>query len=303
MSVSNVEYLERFLEDVDRVSEGSLGSITEDRWLINNYNLDRLQIILPYLKFRDPNVRAEVVTFLGDVRERSVRDTIIRMRDSEGDKVSMACIGYLTTIRDDDEAIPALIDIMRHDNGNEFFRAARRLAGIARTKDLADVRRIYGQVNGSMRDEVRTIMERIIDRDPSLESKRDLILSIPIYPDEASFETFLDSSIEYLDVRYRKSVLPNERIKSTTYNNIARAIRSMRIRLYNEADNLQFYGPDKEDRFDELSGLMRWANEDLARKKVMIVEDPGKQRTCRRCGNMMSCFKGIWSCPDCGGEE
>ncbi len=302
MAVSNVDYLERFLSDVDKILSGTTGAITDDRWLVNNYDPGKLKFLMPYLKFEDPRVRAELVTLLGDVRERDVHDIIVKMRDSEGDKVSMACLGYLTTMREDDESIPGLIDIMAHRRGMEFTRAARRLAGIARTEDLPRIRRIYGQVGGTMRDETRVIIERIISRDPALVPKRDLILSVPVYPDEDAFERFLDTSIEYLDCRYRENVYPRQRVKSSTYNNVIRAIRKMRVRLYNEADNLQFYGPDKDDRFHELSELIRWANADLSGKEVIEVEAPAQSRTCSRCGNMLSCYKGIWMCPDCGTE-
>ncbi len=302
MTVTNVEYLTRFLDRVDSVIAGVPGAITDDRWLVNNYDPSKLDLLTPYLEFDDPRVCAELILLFADVRERAVRDTIAGMRYGSGDKVSMACLGYMTTMREDDESIPDLLDIMAHRNGNEFMRAARRLAGVARTEDLPAVRRIYGQVGGSMRDETRLVIERIIARDPSLVPKKDLILSLPVYPDESEFERFLDTSIEYLDVRYRANVLPRKEIKAATYNNVARAIRKMRTRLYNEADNLQYYGPDKEDRYHELSELMAWANLDLSEKKVIQPLNEGPSRTCPRCGNMLTCFKGTWLCPDCGGN-
>ncbi len=302
MAVSNVDYLERFLSDVDRVIAGTPGAISDDRWLVTNYDPSRFDRIVPYLKFHDPRVRAEVVTLMGNVRERGVRDMIVKMKDHEGDKVAMACLGYLSVMREDDESIPGLLDIMDHTRGMEFTKAARRLAGIARTSDLQHVRRIYGQVDGRNREDARVVMEGIIARDPSLEATRDLILSVPVYPDETDFERFLDVSIEYLDVRYRKNILPRTDIKSTTYNNVVQAIKRMRVRMYNEADNLQYYGPDKDDRFHELSTLMRWASNDLSGKKVIETEAKGPSRTCPRCGGMLSCFKGMWSCPDCGGD-
>ena len=302
MAVTNVEYLERFLDDVDKVSGGRPGAISEDRWLVANYDPGKLPCLIPYLDFDDARVRSELVTLLGDVRERGVYDKILKMRDEAGDGVSMACLGYLTMLREDDEAIPGLIDTMEHTRGPDFSRAARRLAGIARASDLPAIRKIYGQVGGTMRDETRIILERIIARNPELSRKRDLILSVPVYPDEDAFERFLDTSIEYLDVRYRKIVLPQASINEGTYNNVVRAIRRMRTRLYNEADNLRFYGPDKEDRFHELSELVRWANEDLGSKKVLLSDDRKQSKVCPRCGGMLICYKGIWMCPDCGGD-
>ena len=302
MTVDDAQYLDRFLRDVDLSMHGRPGSIAEDRWLVNNYDPEKLKLLRPYLEFEDNGVTAEVVTLLGDVRERAVMTEISKMRGSRGDKVGMACLGYLTAMREDDEAIPVLLDVMDHDHGPEFFRAARRMAAIARAEDLPHVRRIYGQVGGSMRDEVRVVIERIIARNPELVPKKDLILSTPVYPNEAEFERFLDSSIEYLDVRYRANVFPHKDIKFSTYNNVARALSKMRTRLYNEADNLQFYGVDKEDRFGELSKLLKWASEDLSRKNVLDPERKGRSRTCPRCGNLLVCYKGIWMCPDCGGD-
>ena len=302
MAVTNVEYLERFLDDVDKVSGGRPGAISEDRWLVANYDPGKLPCLIPYLDFDDAHVRSELVTLLGDVRERGVYDKILKMRDEAGDGVSMACLGYLTMLREDDEAIPGLIDTMEHTRGPDFSRAARRLAGIARASDLPAIRKIYGQVGGTMRDETRIILERIIARNPELSRKRDLILSVPVYPDEEAFERFLDTSIEYLDVRYRKNVLPQTSVNEGTYNNVVRAIRRMRTRLYNEADNLRFYGPDKEDRFHELSELVRWANDDLSGKKVLLSDDRKQSKVCPRCGGMLICYKGIWMCPDCGGD-
>lgn len=302
MAVTNVEYLERFLGDVDKVSGGRPGAISEDRWLVANYDPGKLPCLIPYLDFDDARVRSELVTLLGDVRERGVYGKILKMRDEAGDGVSMACLGYLTMLHEDDEAIPRLIDTMEHTRGPDFSRAARRLAGIARASDLPAIRKIYGQVGGTMRDETRIILERIIARNPELSRKRDLILSVPVYPDEEAFEKFLDTSIEYLDVRYRKNVLPQASVNEGTYNNVVRAIRRMRTRLYNEADNLRFYGPDKEDRFHELSELVRWANDDLGGKKVLLSDDRKQSKVCPRCGGMLICYKGIWMCPDCGGD-
>lgn len=302
MTVSNFDYLERFLQDVDRILNGCPGAISDDRWLSNNYDPAKLDVLKPYLRFEDPRVSAELILVLTDVRERRVRKEIESLGRSSGDKVSMACLGYLTTIDEDDKAIPELFDILDHEHGQEFFRAARRMAGIAREEDIPHLRRIYGQVGGSMKDEIRIVIEKVIARNPGLEATRDLILSTPVYPNESEFERFLDSSIEYIDVRYRENIHPRKQIKFSTYNNVVRALRKMRTRLYNESDNLQYYGPDKDDRYHDLSSLLKWANEDLATKTVLEPESNARSRTCPRCGNMLMCYKGIWICPDCGGN-
>lgn len=272
-----------------------------DKWLAGNYDPGKLKLIIPYLRFDDPRVRAETVTLLGCVRERGVMDEVRRMSTEEGDLVSMACLGYLTAMGEDDEAIPGLLDAMDHSTGSEFARAARRLACIARAEDVPHVRRIYGQVTGAMRDEARNVLERIIERNPDLEPKGELILSVPVYPDEAAFDRFLDGAIEYLDVRYRRNVHPASDVTLRTYNNVARALRDMRIRLYNERSNLAYYGPDEEERHRELSDLVVWANDDLAAKRVIRPVAEGGPRPCPKCGEMLVCYKGIWSCPDCGG--
>ncbi len=283
------------------VAAGRSGAISGDKWLAANYDPDKLRLLLPYLRFDNPRVRAETVLLLTSVRERGAMAEIRRMSIEEGDLVSMACLGYLTAMGEDDDAIPGLLDVMDHTSGSEFVKAARRLACIARAEDVPHVRRIYGQVNGAMRDETRNVLERIIARNPDLESKRELILSVPVYPDEAAFERFLDSSIEYLDVRYRRNVLPRSDVSLKTFNNVARALRDMRIRLYNEADNMTYYDPEMRDRYHELTQLVLWANDDLARKRVVRPAAEGSSRVCPRCGGMMVSYKGMWSCPECGG--
>lgn len=299
MPVTKVQYLERFLEDVDRVVAGRPGSISEDRWLVNYYDAEKLPIVAGYLDCEDERVRAETVMLLSDVRERAVSSKVREMREKDCERVRMACIGYLGTIRDDDELIPELFDVMDHSSGAEFIRAATRMAAVAREEDVPHLRRIYGQVGGEMRSAVRVILDRVISRNPGLQPKRDLILSVPVYPNEGEFESFLDSATEYIDVRYRKNVHPLESVKVGTYNNVARALSKMRTRLYNEADNLCFYGPDKTDRARELTELIKWANSDLASKEVTGTER-SRSHVCPRCGEMMVCYKGMWICPDCG---
>lgn len=299
MPVTKVEYLERFLEAVDRVIAGRPGSISEDRWLVNYYDAEKLPIVSGYLICDDERVRAETVMLLADVRERAVLDTVQEMRRKDSERVRLACMGYLSVIQSDDELIPQLFDTMDHSSGTEFLRAANRMASIAREEDIPHLRRIYGQVGGEMRSAVKVVLDRVIARNPSLQSKRDLILSIPVYPNESDFEAFLDKATEYLDVRYRENVQPQPTVRLATFNNVARALAKMRTRLYNEADNLQYYGPDKTDRARELNSLISWANKDLASKEVTGTER-SRSHVCPRCGEMMICYKGMWICPDCG---
>lgn len=300
MTVTSSAYLERYLDDVDRVIGGRTGAISEDRWLINNYDPDKLHLLTPYLGFEDRRVIAETISVLTDVRERAAMDVISRLSPPD-DRVAMARLGYLSTMEQDDEAIPGLIDILEHRRGQEFTMAARRMASIGRAEDVPALRKIYGQVGGTMRDDIRYALERVIARNPGLQDRSDLILSVPVYPNENDFEAFLDKSIDYLDTKYRANVLPKKTVSQKVYSNVTRAIKVMRTRLYNEADNLPVYGPDKQDRYEELAGLLSWASADLATKEVQGI-DRRQSRVCPRCGGMLTCYKGIWMCPECGGD-
>ncbi len=296
-----MEYLERFLDAADRLMSGRPGSISEDRWLVNNYDPGKLPLIQGYLSCDDERVRAETVMLLADVRERAVSDTVEDMRLRDCERVRLACLGYISAIRSDDELIPQLFEVLDHSTGGEFVKVAARLGSVAREEDVPHMRRIYGQVGGEMRSAMRSALDRTVARHPSLQPKRDLILSVPVYPDEGAFERFLDTAIEYIDVRYRENVLPCDRVSLGTYNNVARALGRMRTRLYNESDNLACYGPDKADRAHELAGLVSWANEDLRGKEV-VGRSRERSRICPRCGGMLVCYKGMWICPDCGGD-
>lgn len=213
----------------------------------------------------------------------------------------MACLGYTTAMADEDDLIPELFDILEHRDGKEFSKAASRMAAVARVEDLDRIRRVYGQVTGEMASQMAVVVDSVIARNPSLQSKREYLMSPPVYPDEEAFDSFLDSAFEYLDVRYREKVMPREAVSVATFNNVARALGKMRIRLYNEADNLGYYGIDKSDRHAELMDLVKTVNTDLSKKKVIIGKQE-RSRECPRCGGLMVSYKGMWTCPDCGGN-
>lgn len=300
MTTHSSVYLERLLDDVDRVTEGRQNAISADKWLVNNYDPDMMRLVAPFLSFKDQRVIAEVVILFSNVRERGVMKEIEGLT-GYGDSVSMARLGYLTAMKEDDEAIPELIDILEHKRGQEFTMAARRIATIGRASDIPAIRKIYGQVGGTMQDDIRYALERVIARNPDLQPRADLILSIPVYPNETEFEGFLDRSIDYLDSKYRANVFGKRQISSKAHANVVRALRLMRTRLYNEYDNLSVYGPDKEDRYQELVDLVKWASDDLSTKEV-VGPDSRRSRVCPRCGGMLTCYKGIWMCPECGGN-
>lgn len=297
--VNRLDYLERFLDAVDALESGRIGSISDNRWLVVNYRTEFLPLVDKYLSSADDRVVSETISLFTSVNERAVKSKVSELRVRGSDRVRISALGYLMQMEDHDKSIPEIFDILEHRNGQEFDLAARRMAAIARKEDLDHVRRIYGHVEGDMRARIRLVLEAIVERNPDLKHKRDLIMSVPVYPDENSFEAFLDKSMDYLDVRYRENVEPRTKVPLKTYNNVATALKTMRTRLYNESDNLQYYGPDKTDRFYSLMELIKWANRDLSQKDVEMP-DRRVNRMCPGCGSPMSCFKGLWSCPDCG---
>lgn len=297
--VDRSTYCDRFLDAVDAVESGRKGSIAGNKWLINNYCHDFYRSVAIYLRSSDSRVVSEIIDFFTAVEERTPLSEIKVLRKEGSESVRLSSLGYLKHMDDNDRLIEELFDTLEHKDGQEFLLAARKMAKIARTSDVAHIRSIYGQVGGTMREQIKTVMESIISRSPELEDKRDLLLSVPVYPNEYEFESFLDKSIDYLDVRYRTNILPKDSVSLKTYNNIAIAMKTMRTRLYNESDNLAYYGPDKTDRFFELEKLMEWAASDLSGKNI-IMPDRRTSRPCPRCGTSMSFINGMWSCPDCG---
>ncbi len=269
MAVSGAEYLGRFFDAADAAESGCRGSVSEDRWLADNYSGEFLPLIRPYISVRDESMAYETILLLAAVRERSVMPEIRDLSKRGGDSVRMACAAYIKTMEDDDELIPKLFDGIEHSDGHVFFNSASKLAKIARAEDMARVRRTYGQVQGRMRLAMKEVIEAIIRRNPSMSQDGWLYLSVPVVPDEKSFDRFLTRSKEYIDVRYRKSVFPRGNIRVSTYNNVRDALITIRKRLYNEEENLRYYDIDKSDRFEELSDLAEWASQDLSGKTVL----------------------------------
>ena len=265
---SDHEFLEHLLDAVDAVESGNRGSLSDDRWLRENYEGRFLPFVDRYVGSRDENVAAETILLLASARERSVLPEITDLSRRGGDAVRMACTAYLKTLEDDDEDIPRLFDIVEHEDGHRFMNAASKLSRIARAEDVQRARRTYGGVSGEMRKAMRAVIEGIIRRNPSMEPERDLLLSIPVVPDEDAFDRFLSRATEYIDVRYRENVSSKGGVSAKVYANVADALRTIRRRLYNEADNLVYYDLDKSDRFEELSGLLSWASSDLEKKNV-----------------------------------
>lgn len=295
MSNNRASYLERYIGGVDKIETGRPGGISDDKWLVIYYTPNYGPILTRYLSYDNEQVRAETIMLLTDVREPVAADMIRKMSTSDTEKVRGACIGYLAVVSETEELVPQLMDTIKHKRGEEFSKAASILGTIGRSEDIEDIRKVYGQVKGEMRNEIRTTLSRIIDRHPDLESKRNFILSLPIRPDEDAFDSFINRSVEYIDTRYRNNVFSDKKISVIAKNNIISALNKMSTRLYNESDNLQYYGEEETDRTVELKDLIFWASEDLATKTVYGSEG----HMCSKCGADMVFYRGLWSCPDC----
>ncbi|MCL2712918.1 MAG: hypothetical protein FWD37_06595 [Methanomassiliicoccaceae archaeon] len=296
---SRLEYLERYLGAVDFVTSGRKGAISNDSWLTANYDCDFYSVIEKHLGNTDDRVRSETIMLLASLKERRAAERIREMRMTDNERVSMACLGYLSSIGEDDVLIPKLIETLEHERGTEFKKAAARIGSVGRSDDISVLRKIYGQTNGDMRAQVRDALVRIIDRDPELKKKKDLLLSVPVFPDEKGFDRFLKNGTEYLDVRYRNSVHPLIKISSETYNNIVRGIRNIRTRLYNESENLEHYQAEYTGRYNHLVDLLSWAVGDLSSKEVFSASSE-KSIVCAKCGSNMILGSDEWMCIECG---
>ncbi|MCL2608056.1 MAG: HEAT repeat domain-containing protein [Methanomassiliicoccaceae archaeon] len=298
MSTSRAEYLNRFLDGVDFVASGRKFAISEDRWLIANYDPSFYGIVSKHLINTDERVRADVIKLLAAVKERAALDAVKKIRSSDKENVRIACLGYLTAIGEADTMMPDLFDILEHKSGQEFRSAAMKVRSAGRSEDVPRLRKIYGQVTGEMREEIKKALISVMDRDENLKKNQELILSIPVFPDERKFSAFLDNSITYLDIRYRDSVACRKRIPSGMYSNVCAAVKKMRLRLYNEYDNLQYYEKPVNEAYNELIRLIEWASDDLSGKEI---EDGSADHSklCSKCGNELRSYKDTWMCVDC----
>ena len=299
MSVSRMEYLGRFLDCVDFVISGRRSAISEDRWLVTNYDPSFYGVVSKHLVNTDERVRADVIKLLAAVKERAAMDAVRKMRMSDKENVRIACLSYLAAIGEADTMMPDLFDILEHKRGQEFRAAAIKAGSAGRSEDVPRLRKIYGQVTGEMREDIQKALTLITDRDENLRKNRELILSIPIFPDEKKFNAFLDNSITYLDIRYRDSVACRPRVSAGTYSNVRSAIDKMKTRMFNEYDNLRYYEKTAGKMYDELLHLIEWAADDLSAKEI---EDDRAEyaKVCSKCGNELRFYKDTWMCIDCG---
>ena len=270
MSVSELEYLERFIECSRLVENGKRGAIRDDKFLLKSYRREFYHILREHgLEHRVSGVRAETIHLLTGLRDPSALKAVSNMRYSDVSSVSDACISYMTALKDEATVKKDLFDTLGHKDGVVFRNAAMRMGKVATAEDIPELRKIYGQVEGTMRDNMKECLIAVISRYPELEKKRRYILSVPVFPDEKAFDKFMDKSIVYLDIRYRDSIAPLSRISMRAYNNVVKAIRTMQVRIYNERDNLRWYDPSKAKVIKDLESLILWVVEDLSEKDVI----------------------------------
>jgi ribosomal protein S27AE len=298
-------YLQELLDSIMLVSSGKKGAVSENRRLISDYDPSYYDILRRYLGGKDQRVTVEVISLLTALRERQALGDIKKLRAEAGENVSNACVGYLYSLDVDDSHIPDLIDILKHKRGSEFRNAALRMRAVGRDEDIPELRKIYGRVDGEMREQMRDCLDGIISRSPVLNKKRRMLLSVPVFPDEDKFMEFADKTTVYLDIRYRDNVSGKDSVSSTTYNNVAKALNKIQIRLFNEEANMIYYSKESKSMFDELNELYVWASRDLKTKKVLKEKSDSEREApdCSRCGNRMTYGKDGWKCPICGGTS
>lgn len=302
MEVTRLQYLQHLLGCADYVSSGRKGMICEDRFLIAQYDPRYYDLLQTQLKNKSPRVRIETIMLLTALKERQAVDDISKMRVSDIESVSDACSSYLSAVEVEDRCIPELMDIIRHRHDESFFKAARKLSAVGRKEDIDDIRIVYGQTSGKMRDAIRETLENIVDRYPDLVPKKDLILSVPIYPDEEKLAAFLDKATVYMDIRYRENVMPRRTISSDVHNNVVRTMKKIQIRLYNERVNLRYYSDETKEAYDDAADLLAWMAADL-RSKNISQSSAQDSRKCSRCGASMAHSNDVWICPECGNKS
>ena len=276
MRITRNDYLMHYLDRIDMVIDGRYGSISEDRYLVNNYQPEFFSVLDTQLGSTDAHVRAETVMLLTSLRERSAADRIAKMRYTDTDSVAGACVGYLSAMGEEDRMIPDLLEKIRYGEGEDFRSAAKQLGKAGRPQDIPAIRKIYGRVPKDMHDELYLTLSDIVDRFPELKSKRQMILSDPIFPNEDAFLRFADRAMVYFDIKYRDRVEPAQKISESAFVHISGSIEQVQVRLYNERDNLRIYGQEARDQFRELEEILIWAAEDLAGKTVVRSQRPSK---------------------------
>lgn len=298
MDTDRLRFLEYFMDCVDSVESGKKGAIAENNRLASAYDPEFYDIVKKHLYNGNERVRIEVVLFFTKMKEVQAMEDIRTVRKKDNDNVSSACLAYIDQMETGSKDIPELLDTLKHRNGQEFVLAANKMGHVGRREDIPELREIYGQVRNEMKTAVRNALENICERYPDLKQKRYLILSEPIFPDEKSFLKFIDNSSVYLDIRYRDNIFEKTQISFETYKNVSNAIRKIQIRLYNEKNNLRYYGKEARDGYKEIEELLIWAAEDLSQKKT-VSDGAVDKHHCPKCGSKMIFVNESWVCTEC----
>lgn len=295
-----MDYLGRFLDGVDFLLSGKKGSISDDRWLVRHYDPHFYDIIAKYLDHQDHRVRAEAILLLTELRERSALDKIKVLRRTDKESVALACLSYLNRMEEADDLIPQIMEILKNGQGDEFRKAAMKMRSAGRSEDVPALREIYGGLGDWRAPLIHEVISSIVDRNPELEKKKDLLTSKPVFPNEDAYSHFLDKAIDYIDVRYREKIAVRRVITTSTFKNIIKALGDMRIRLYNEEDNLQYYHPTDIERHRQLITLLEWVYSDLGNKELSDIEKTKTVNRCPECNTEMRFYNDKWMCMDCG---
>ena len=120
MVSGKLAYLQSFLDAVDDVESGRKGAISDSRELVSEYRPEYYSVLETQLKNPNSAVRKEVILLLTKLKERKAAERIKEMRVSDNDIVGGACLAYLNALGEDDDTIPKLLDIMRHNSGSDF---------------------------------------------------------------------------------------------------------------------------------------------------------------------------------------
>lgn len=295
-----MDYLGRFLDGVDFLLSGKKGSISEDRWLVRNYNPNFYDIVAKGLDNQDYRVRAEVVLLFSELGERSAMGKIKALRRTDKESVTMACLAYLNRMEEADDLIPQLMDDLQHGQGDVFRKAALKMKSVGRSEDIATLREIYGGLGDGRAPLIQEVISSIVDRNPELENKKDLLISKPVFPNEDAYSRFLDKAIDYIDIRYREKIAVRHSISSSTFKNIIKALGDIRIRLYNEEANLEYYHPTDIERHRHLITILEWVYSDLGSKELNDITKTKAVSRCPDCNHEMRYYNDQWMCTECG---
>lgn len=301
--VTRLQYLERYLRCADFLSMGRTGAICEDQGLVFDYRPEFYGVFENHLRGNNPRIKAETILLLAKLNERAAEPLVRELWRSEGDLVSSACLSYIKALGDSDSLLDGLLVSIERGNPKEQLAAAGKLATHATAEDIPRIRKAYGRSQGEAKKAMAKALTKISQKSPETAGTVDLILSDPVFPDEKKFRAFAAKSKEYMDVRYRENVHPDGRISAKLHNNVASAIGKVRVRLYNEYDNLDFYDEESESLYFELADLAAWVSEDLSSKTVYGLRDESLRSpmVCSVCDCVLVRNpSGNLACPGCG---